>query len=343
LINENFNPAKIMAINQVKTGWQVDIQPGGRSGKRVKKTFRTKAEAIAWERFVQAKIQESSDWTPQKKDTRYLKDLVETWYQYHGIELNDGFRRKALLLTMCSSMGNPKAETFSTEQFAQYRIKRIDAGITPNTINREHAYLRAVFNENIRLGNWKKDNPLAQLRAFKIQEQELSYLTLPQIQQLLRRLELSKNPHVLLITKVCLATGSRWGEAEALRISQVKKGLIQYVNTKSSKARSIPISKGLESQLLDHHKTYKLENRIFSSAYSAFREALEETNLKLSEGQLTHILRHSFASHFMINGGNIIALQKILGHSSLVMTMRYAHLSPEHLQETLTPNPLSKL
>jgi site-specific recombinase XerD len=103
------------------------------------------------------------------------------------------------------------------------------------------------------------------------------------------------------------------------------------------------ISKGLESQLLDHHKTYKLENRIFSSAYSAFREALEETNLKLSEGQLTHILRHSFASHFMINGGNIIALQKILGHSSLVMTMRYAHLSPEHLQETLTLNPLSKL
>lgn len=332
-----------MAINQVKTGWQVDVQPGGRSGKRIKKTFRTKAEAIAWERFVQAKTQESSDWLPQKKDTRYLKDLVETWYQYHGIELNDGLRRKTLLLTMCKSMGNPKAETFSAELFAQHRIKRIEAGIKPNTINREHSYLRAVFNENIRLGNWKKGNPLAQLRAFKIQEQELSYLTLPQIQKLLKRLELSTNPHVMLITKICLATGSRWGEAEALRISQVKNGLIQYVNTKSTKARTIPISKALESQLIEHHKTHKNGHRLFSSAYSAFREALEQTNLKLSDGQLTHILRHSFASHFMINGGNIIALQKILGHSSLAMTMRYAHLSPEHLQETLSLNPLARL
>lgn len=332
-----------MAINQVKTGWQVDIQPGGRSGKRVKKTFKTKAEAIAWERYVQAKTQESSDWVPQKKDTRYLRELVESWYQYHGIELNDGLRRKRLLLTMCDSMGNPKAETFSTEQFAHYRIKRIEAGIKPNTLNREHAYLRAVFNENIRLGNWKKANPLSQLRAFKIQEQELSYLTLPQIKKLLNRLELSTNPHVMLITKVCLATGSRWGEAEALRISQVKNGLIQYVNTKSTKARSIPISRDLELKLSEHHKTHKNGQRIFSSAYSAFREALEQASLKLSEGQLTHILRHSFASHFMINGGNIIALQKILGHSSLAMTMRYAHLSPEHLQETLSLNPLARL
>lgn len=115
------------------------------------------------------------------------------------------------------------------------------------------------------------------------------------------------------------------------------------MNTKSTKARSIPISRDLESQLTEHHKIHKNGHRIFSSAYSAFREALEQTNLKLSEGQLTHILRHSFASHFMINGGNIIALQKILGHSSLAMTMRYAHLSPEHLQETLSLNPLSKL
>lgn len=235
--------------------------------------------------------------------------------------------------------GKSKAETFSTEQFAHYRIKRIETGVKPNTLNWEHAYLRAVFNENICLGNWKKANPLSQLRAFKIQEQELSYLTLPQIQKMLKRLELSTNPHVMLITKVCLAAG----ESESLRISKVKNGLIQYVNTKSTKARSIPISRDLESQLTEHHKTHKNGQRIFSSAYSAFREALEQASLKLSEGQLTHILGHSFASHFMINGGNIIALSKILGHSSLAMTMRHAHLSPEHLQETLTLNPLAKL
>ncbi len=42
-----------------------------------------------------------------------------------------------------------------------------------------------------------------------------------------------------------------------------------------------------------------------------------------------------------MNGGNILVLQKILGHSSLDVTMRYAHLAPEHLKEAITINPLS--
>lgn len=332
-----------MTIKQVKTGWQVDIQPGGRAGKRVKKTFTTKAEAIGWERHIQAKVQESPEWSPPKKDARYLSDLVELWYQYHGAELRDGVGRKRILLAMCAAMGNPRADTFTPDQFAEYRMRRIEAGIKPNTMNREQAYLRAVFNETIRLGHWAKDNPLTKLRAFKIQEQELSYLTLGQVLILLNRLLISKNIHVTLVTKICLSTGARWGEAESIRISQVRDGMIQFVQTKSSKARSVPITKELEIELINHHEKYDIGEQLFASAYSAFREAIEQTSLKLSIGQLTHILRHTFASHFIMNGGNIIALQKILGHHSLAMTMRYAHLLPEHLQETRQLNPLARL
>tara|TARA_R110001599_G_scaffold288165_6_gene490979 strand:+ start:1864 stop:2007 length:144 start_codon:yes stop_codon:yes gene_type:complete len=42
-----------------------------------------------------------------------------------------------------------------------------------------------------------------------------------------------------------------------------------------------------------------------------------------------------------MNGGNIVTLQKILGHSSLAMTLRYAHLSPDHLADAIRFNPLS--
>jgi site-specific recombinase XerD len=45
----------------------------------------------------------------------------------------------------------------------------------------------------------------------------------------------------------------------------------------------------------------------------------------------------------MMNGGNILVLQKILGHSSLVMTMRYAHLAPDHLKEARLLNPIAAL
>jgi len=240
-------------------------------------------------------------------------------------------------------MGNPHAGEFSPDQFAEYRLKRIEKGITQNTMNREQAYLRAVFNENIRLGHWKKDNPLSKLRAFKIQERELAYLTLPQITNLLDHLKQTDNRDVLLITKICLATGARWGEAEEVRISQIRNKLIQFVQTKSSKARAVPITEELENELLHHYELFGSGERLFQAAYEAFREGVKLAKLELPKGQLTHILRHTFASHYVMGGGNILALQRALGHHSLAMTIRYAHLSPEHLQEAKQLNPLAQL
>jgi integrase len=59
--------------------------------------------------------------------------------------------------------------------------------------------------------------------------------------------------------------------------------------------------------------------------------------------RLAHILRHTFASRFIMNGGNIVALQKILGHSSLNITMRYSHLSPDYLIQAVLLNPLARI
>ena len=48
-----------------------------------------------------------------------------------------------------------------------------------------------------------------------------------------------------------------------------------------------------------------------------------------------HALRHTFASHFVMSGGNILALQKILGHEKIEMTLVYAHLAPDFLSSEL--------
>ena len=74
-----------------------------------------------------------------------------------------------------------------------------------------------------------------------------------------------------------------------------------------------------------------------------FLSVMEKTSIVLPRGQLTHVLRHTFAAHFMMSGGNILALQKILGHHDIKMTMRYAHLAPDHLETALRFNPLATL
>jgi integrase len=330
-----------MVIKATENGWRGDIQPGGRGSKRYRKTFKTKAEAIAWDRHMQAKTQENPEWMPDKKDARSLSDLVELWFKFHGSGLLSGAGTRRRLLAMSAAMLNPRADKFTAEMFADYRHRRVEGGISQNNMNREHSYLRAMFNELVRLGYWKKTNPLEHLRAFKIQESELSYLTKAQIYLLLNELNTSRNRHVTLISKICLQTGARWGEAEGLRASQIKNRQIQFARTKSGKVRSVPISNELQEEIFTHIAEGEKTAQIFSSALSAFREGIERAKIDLPDGQMSHVLRHSFASHFMMNGGNILVLQRVLGHSDLRMTMRYAHLAPEHLEDVVKLNPLS--
>jgi site-specific recombinase XerD len=74
-----------------------------------------------------------------------------------------------------------------------------------------------------------------------------------------------------------------------------------------------------------------------------FKKVLIKAGIELPKGQSTHVMRHTFAVHFMLNRGNILDLQKILGHKTLQMTLRYAGYHPDYLQDALTKNPLATL
>ena len=122
-------------------------------------------------------------------------------------------------------------------------------------------------------------------------------------------------------------------------LPQVHGGKVHYHKTKNGQSRAVPISPDVQKVILEQGLP---SGRLFMSCRSAFRSAYERCGFDTPR-QLTHILRHTFASHFMMAGGDILTLQRILGHSSIQVTMRYAHLSPSHLQAAVQLSPLSQM
>ena len=272
-------------------------------------------------------------------DQRRLNDLIGIWYKMHGKTLRDHKRLERLLFRISERMNNPIASFITAEQFALYREERIKE-VSTATANREHSYLKALFNELKRMNVIQFDNPLPLIRKFKERQGGLRYLTKEEQASLLNSCKYSSNSSLIYVVKICLATGARWSEAENLKASQIKLNRITFLDTKSCKNRTLPINEILFNELLCIIKNE--EEKLFVSCISAFRKAIEKSKIQLPNGQMTHVLRHSFASHFVTNGGNIVVLQKILGHSEVTTTMRYAHLMPDHLNEVLRLNPLNQ-
>ncbi len=335
-------PVRKLADGQWIADFYTIDRANGKDGKRIRKKFSTKGEALAFENYTLQKI-EDSPWLGEGKDSRRLSDLVHLWFDRHGITLNDGEKRKSSMLWAAECMGSPLATEFNAQLFTSYRAKRLKgefartkriAQVSPRTMNLEHAYFLAVFNELKRLGEWSPPNPLENVRQFRIDESEMSFLTGEQIDRLLSECRNSSAKDLEVIVKICLSTGARWGEAEALKRSQITIDKITFIKTKGKRNRTIPIDVTLMNEIP------KKTGSLFTPCYYAFRNALERAEIELPPGQLTHVLRHTFASHFMMNGGNILVLQKILGHTDIKMTMRYAHFAPHHLEEAIRLNPL---
>ncbi|MCQ8105532.1 tyrosine-type recombinase/integrase [Methylomonas sp. SURF-2] len=330
-----------MAIKQDKDGtWRVQIDRKGMP--RTRRTgFTAKGDAELFERNYLAEYRVNHE---QAMDGRTLKELIESWFIYHGINLADGERRRRALLQMASDLKNPVASQLTAEQFLKYRYQKTFEGdvVCFKTFNNLHGYLAAVFNKLKKLKVITYQSPICDIDFIKVQERQLSYLSRKQIDELLEVIRIhAQNLNTWWVTQICLRTGARWSEAEKLKRKQLRDGRITFEFTKSKKTRTVPLDPAFFHALDQYAGYLNPDDRIFTNCIGSFRRAAKHTSIDFPQGQKTHILRHSFASHFVMNGGNILSLQKILGHADISMTMRYAHLAPDHLKDAIKLNPLA--
>lgn len=328
--------------NRTTGKWKLDVEIS--KGKRYRRTCNTKTECMEYYHRIKREHEEREVY--DRQDNRTLKEVVDLWYQGRGCELVKGKRIRRILHLLADTLGNPEARKMTPKRFNDYKtLRRMESQngkkpIADSTLNNYLTYLRSVYNYLIVIGELKYPNPLANAHRIKTQEPELAYLTNDQISRLLSVIQHTlKSPHLLLVTKLCLATGARWSEIVSRKIQHLKNGQIDLTKTKGKRIRSIP----LDSDLYQKVKQHLAEYGAFQCTRRGFAKAIKLANISLPEGQSSHVLRHTFASHFMMNKGNIIVLQNILGHTDIKLTMKYAKFDPEHFKDAVNFNPLSQI
>ncbi|HFG1695084.1 TPA: site-specific integrase [Vibrio cholerae] len=343
-----------MSVRNLKDGskkpWLCECYPQGREGKRVRKRFATKGEATAYENFIMREV-DDKPWMGSKPDNRRLSELLETWWQVHGHTIKSGkvvYRKTALTI---KELGDPIASTFTSKQYLAFRASRVshfnkeNKSLSPTYQNFQLNLLSGMFSRLIKYKQWNLPNPLDDIEPIKVNQRALAYLDKADIQPFLQRLSGFESegrsvsiPEIVLIAKICLATGARISEALSLERSQISEFKLTFVETKGKRIRSVPISENLYKEImLASSSSAKIFSTTYGSAHRYIKKALPDY---VPEGQATHVLRHTFATHFMMNRGDILILQRILGHQKIEQTMAYAHFSPDHLIQAVQLNPL---
>lgn len=214
------------------------------------------------------------------------------------------------------------------------RVRKVSKG----TVNHDLKILGIIFNRAVKQ-NLIKKNPAREVERFKVEQKEVRFFSLEEIQKILETCSERMYPAYLIL----IHTGVRKGELLELEWNDVdferriiKIGPKDGWTPKGKRPREIPINDELFEMILEQRKkskgsSYVLEkngsNRYDRTLWEDIKKLTRELGIKNAN---IHTFRHTFASYLIMNGVDIVTVKELLGHRDITTTMRYAHLMPNH-------------
>jgi integrase len=290
--------------------WRYQIDVVDLSGKRIRQLYVKKKEADNEEAKLRALKAEHRSVLEIKKEFHTTFDELADKYEdeiRHQISY-DRYKRHVLGI-LREEFGGKRLSEVTYYDLEAFRTKRRETPTrskgrrTASTLNKEVGVITHMFTKAL---EWD----LIEKSPFEGK----------------RTLRLKENNRLL---------GLKW--------SDIAGGFIYLTKTKTDEPRQIPIDEGLDKILkrirkrqwkdgLKSEHVLLYHGNAFKNTRKGFVGALKRSNI--TDFRI-HDLRHTFASHYMMRGGSLGTLQKILGHKDIKMTMRYAHLSSEFARQEI--------
>src|SRR5437870_294727 len=303
------------------------------NGRRVRETVglnKKVAEKVLSLRMTQ--VLENRYFPPNRQLGRMpFKDFAQMYLEREGPLLKSIRTERNRVLAWAREFGSRPLGQITRTEIEAWRREKM-ASCRPATINRDLSRLRHMLNLAVK---WEllEESPMQGIKFLRENNARTRYLSLEESQRLIAS---CMAPHIRALVSVALHSGMRLGEILNLRWYDLdfSSGFILVRDSKNGESRHVPMDATLSA--LFRAYPHRLGTDLVFSSSRGGRIVDVRTGFLNSckRAGLTdlhfHDLRHTFASQFVMAGGDLYILKEILGHKSITMTQRYAHLSPTY-------------
>src|SRR5207237_7112163 len=260
-----------------------------------------------------------------------FKDFAQRYREREGPMLKSIRTERNRVLAWAREFGSRPLGQITRTEIEAWRRERMSI-CRPATINRDLSRLRHMLNIAV---EWEllEESSMQGIKFLRENNARTRYLSLEECQRLIAS---CIAPHIRALVGVALHSGMRLGEILNLRWYDLDfaSGFILVRDSKNGESRHVPMDATL-SALFRAYPHRLGTDLVFSSSRGGrivdVRTGFLNSCNRVGLADLHfHDLRHTFASQFVMAGGDLYILKEILGHKSITMTQRYAHLSPTY-------------
>ena len=313
-------------------------------------SFDRLTDAKKWEASTESAIREGRHFktVEAKKHTfaemldRYIKDVLPT-------KPKQAQKQTQQLEWWKSEIGSFLLSDITPALIVECR-DRLNSGITrrgtqrsPATVVRYMAALSHAFTIAVNEWQWLEDSPIKKVKKPTESRGRVRFLNDAERARLLNACQESSNEWLYMCVILALSTGMRQGELMGLKWSDVnlKDGFVILHETKNGERRRVPLVGHGLTLLVEHSKIRRLDTELLFPGKNPEKpiDLRRPFNDALKLAEITdfhwHDLRHCTASYLAMNGASLAEIAEVLGHKTLQMVKRYAHLSDGHVSSVV--------
>lgn len=224
---------------------------------------------------------------------------------------------------------------------------KLEKKYTAKSLNRKIATLKAYFSF-IEAEELITKSPMAKIKSAKLGKRLPKVLTKEEVERFFGAIESSPDPHSIrdkAIFELFYATGIRISELTSLNHDSIDfENMLIKVRGKGNKERFVLINESTKKAVTDYlagrpktgspalfisRKNVRLSDRMIEYIFAKYLKAAG-----INKDASPHTLRHSFATHMLEGGADLMSIKELLGHENLSTTQIYTNISLKHIEET---------